>query len=155
MASDAIQSATITTTSRKNAQKRNKVSLFFSEPHQPGSALALPIALLAHLGDAVFHLYERERAIFSAGTAKEMHGRVNKRVNAEKQADLLDAISEHLSERELDLVRRARNIKASNLKRALQAVSRKATAFEALLGYLYLEDPTRLRYILDLTTAAE
>jgi ribonuclease-3 family protein len=131
------------------------VSLFFTEPHRPGAALTLPVALLAHLGDAVFHLYERERAIFKASTAKDLHGRVNRRVNAEKQAELLDSICEHLSEQELDLVRRARNIKASNLKRALQAVSRKATAFEALLGFLYLEDPSRLQYILSLTAVAD
>ena len=131
------------------------MSLFFNEPHQPGAALALPVALLAHLGDAVFHLYERERTIFIASTAKDLHRRVNQRVNAEKQAELLDSISAYLSEQELDLVRRARNIKASNLKRALQAVSRKATAFEALLGFLYLENPSRLRYILSLTVTSE
>ena len=118
-------------------------------------ALALPIALLAHLGDAVFHLFEREKEIFNAGTARAMHKKVNSRVNAEKQAEFLDLLTSHLNEQELDLVRRARNVKASNLKRAMQVVSRKATAFEALLGFLYLEDPTRLRYILSLTSTIQ
>lgn len=117
--------------------------------------MALSLSLLAHLGDAVFHLFEREKEIYSAVTAKQLHSRVNSRVNAEKQAELLDLLTPTLNEQELDLVRRARNMKASNLKRAAQAVSRKATAFEALLGFLYLEDPDRLRYILSLTAKVD
>ena len=129
------------------------MSLFFNERPEAGTPLALPIGLLAHLGDAVFHLFEREKEIFKAGTAKQMHARVNSRVNAEKQAELLELLTPHLTEQESDLVRRARNVKASNLKRAMQVVSRKATAFEALLGFLYLEDPDRLRYSLSLTAS--
>jgi ribonuclease-3 family protein len=117
--------------------------------------MALPVTLLAHLGDAVFHLFEREREIFNAASARQMHSRVNSRVNAEKQAELLELLTEHLNEQELDLVRRARNVKASNFKRAMQKVSRKATAFEALLGYLYLENPARLKEILTLTASIE
>jgi ribonuclease-3 family protein len=131
------------------------VSLFFTERKDQDNAKALPVTLLAHLGDAVFHLFEREREIFNAGNARQMHSRVNSRVNAEKQAQLLELLSEHLNEREVDLVRRARNVKASNFKRAEQKISRQATAFEALLGYLYLEDPERLREILFLTASID
>jgi ribonuclease-3 family protein len=131
------------------------VGIFFTERTDAGNAIALPVTLLAHLGDAVFHLFEREREIFNAGNARQMHSRVNSRVNAEKQAELLELLTEHLTETELDLVRRARNVKASNFKRAIQKVSRKATAFEALLGYLYLEDLPRLREILALTASID
>ena len=131
------------------------MSLFFTQRPESNNTLALPISLLAHLGDAVFHLFEREKEIFNAGTAKQMHKRVNSRVNAEKQAELLDLLTTYLNDQELDLVRRARNMKASRDKRAVQAVSRKATAFEALLGFLYLEDQLRLRYILSLTASIQ
>jgi len=107
--------------------------------------------LLAHLGDAVFHLYEREREILSASSAKQMHNRVTSRVNAERQAQLLDQISPALNPLELDITRRARNVKAANYKKGDQSAYRKATAFEALIGYLYLSDLTRLQEVLDST----
>ena len=127
------------------------MSLFFTERPEKDSISAVSLTLLAHLGDAVFHLFEREREIFAVKSAKELHSQVNRRVNAEKQAELLDFLTASLNDEERDLVRRARNIKASNYKRAVQSVSRKATAFEALLGYLYLKDQARLRFILSLT----
>jgi len=105
--------------------------------------------LLAHLGDAVFHLYEREREIFASASVKEAHRRA--RVDAQAQADLLDLISPHLTEPELEIVRRARNVKPTASRRTDQGVYRKATAFEALLGYLHLTDKERLEQILHLT----
>ncbi|HEY9775231.1 MAG TPA: ribonuclease III domain-containing protein [Planktothrix sp.] len=105
--------------------------------------------LLAHLGDAVFHLFEREREIMTASSVKEAHRRA--RVDASAQADLLDAINDQLTEAELEIVRRARNVKPASSHRSDQGVYRKATAFEALLGYLHLTDRERLQTILHLT----
>jgi len=104
---------------------------------------------LAHLGDAVFHLFEREREIAHISSAKQMHMRA--RVNASMQADLLDGLLPDLTEIELEIVRRGRNVKVSPARRAEQAVYRFSTAFEALLGYLYLTDMKRLRDVLALT----
>jgi ribonuclease-3 family protein len=121
-----------------------------------GNALLPPRSLadvsprsLAHLGDAVFHLFEREREIAHISSAKQMHTRA--RVNAAMQADLLDRLMPQLRERELDIVRRARNVKVSQARRADQAIYRLSTAFEALLGYLYLTDLGRLKDVLALT----
>lgn len=110
-------------------------------------ALQMSPRLLAHLGDAVFHLYEREREILASATASQMHHRTTKRASAFGQADLLELISGRLTDAEADLVRRARNVK-THQRRADQAAYRLATAFEALLGYLYLTNPPRLEEVL-------
>jgi ribonuclease-3 family protein len=109
--------------------------------------------LLAHLGDAVFHLFEREREILTAPSVKEAHHRA--RVDASAQADLLDLISVALTVEELEIVRRARNVKPTSGRRSDQATYRKATAFEALLGYLHLSDKERLKQLLELTLQSE
>lgn len=116
-----------------------------------GKAKEIPLRLLAHLGDAVFNLFEREREIQRALSAKQMHQRVLARVRASSQAELLDAISSDLTDFECDIVRRARNLKPSGYRKTKQETYRKATAFEALLGFLYLTDQVRLSQILEQT----
>ena len=106
---------------------------------------------MAHLGDAVFALYEREREIRQAINVKQMHERVSQRSSATVQAGLLDKLTPHLSEIEQDIVRRARNIKAPSGKSGGQDHYRRATAFEALLGFLYLTSRERLLELLALT----
>lgn len=81
--------------------------------------------------------------------AQQIHSRA--RVNAESQADLLNALLPELTPDEQELVRRARNLKATGTRRSDQGSYRLATAFEALLGYLYLHDSARLTQILQLT----
>jgi ribonuclease-3 family protein len=104
---------------------------------------------LAHLGDAVFHLFEREREIRSSSSAKQMHARA--RVKATLQSSLLEKVKPALIQEELEIVRRARNVKAPGPRKGGQAAYRRATAFEALLGYLYLTDRERLKAVLALT----
>jgi len=124
--------------------------IFAGQTLSEAEARIISPRLLAHLGDAVFHLYEREREILSSTTVKEMHQRTTKRACAANQADLLDLVMDKLSEREADVVRRARNIKGGGRRSAGQDAYRKSTAFEALIGYLYLSDSARLQEILDL-----
>lgn len=110
----------------------------------------VPIRLLAHLGDAVFELYEREREVMSTPTAKKMHKKVVRRVNSVSQSNILENLMSSLNDKELDIVRRARNLTAGSRK-GDQAAYRRATAFEALIGYVYLTDKKRLQELLDLT----
>jgi ribonuclease III family protein len=107
--------------------------------------------LLAHVGDAVFHLFERERSLLSAVSVSQLHQASSRRASADAQATLLDALGGKLNQDEADLVRRARNLKPQRQHRADQAAYRKATAFEALIGYLYLTDTARLNEVLQLT----
>ncbi|MBN8659376.1 MAG: ribonuclease III [Candidatus Obscuribacter phosphatis] len=112
----------------------------------------LDLRSLAHLGDAVFELYERQRQILEQSTVRKLHDKVVGRVNSKEQARLLLALKPHLTEEENDIVRRARNLKAGIRRNVEQATLRQATAFEALIGFLYLTDETRLRLLLDMTT---
>lgn len=111
----------------------------------------VPLRVLAHLGDAVFDLFERERAVLHTGTARQMHGKVVSRVTAGAQSELLSALTPELTDDELEMVRMARNLKPSGYRKSGQSAYRKATAFEALIGYLYLVDPERLHRILEMT----
>jgi len=117
------------------------------------AAKLVPMRLLAHLGDAVFHLFERERQILSTVSAHTLHKKAQVRVNAKGQAEILDFLQAELSEDEQDIVRRARNIKNTRFRKGEKQANLKATAFEALVGYLYLTDPERLKALLLSSTA--
>jgi ribonuclease-3 family protein len=113
-------------------------------------AADISLRQLAHVGDAVFHLFVREKEVLRASSAKEMHKRTAGVVSYKGQAKALNMLTESLNDEERDLVRRARNMKPAAYRRAEQALYRKATAFEALLGYLYLTDSGRLHHLLNL-----
>lgn len=117
----------------------------------PEEAKQIPPRQLAHLGDAVFALFEREREILQSVNVKQMHERVSERSSAAVQADLLEKIMPHLTEAEHDIIRRARNIKAPSGRSGGQNCYRRATAFEALLGFLYLTSRQRLHDLLTMT----
>jgi len=113
----------------------------------------LPLKNLAHLGDAVFELVEREKETLSATDVERMHKQVVARVNSKEQARLLHVLKPFLTEEEQEIVRRARNLKPGSFRRNVdQADLRQATAFEALIGYLYLIDELRLQELLAKTT---
>ena len=122
-------------------------------PNSISAAQAKLIAprLLAHLGDAVFELYERERQLLSASSVSHLHKMTSGRTSAAAQARLLDAIEGRLNNEEKDLVRRARNQKPQQRHRGDQAAYRKSTAFEALVGFLYLSDSARLKTLMQVT----
>jgi ribonuclease-3 family protein len=125
--------------------------LFSGKTLAESEAQLISPRLLAHLGDAVFHLYERERQLVhqNVPTVSHLHKITTERTNAAAQAQLLDTLQPHLSAAETDVVRRARNIKPQRQHRSDQGIYRKSTAFEALLGYLYLTQPTRLKQLLE------
>lgn len=101
----------------------------------------------AHLGDAVWELKIREKTVFQTQHTKDLHKLTTSKVNAGYQANLLRLIEPHLNEEEMDLVRRARNLQVPISRRAIQADYRQATAFEVLIGYLYLNNKARLEEI--------
>ncbi|MDX2105504.1 MAG: ribonuclease III domain-containing protein [Candidatus Melainabacteria bacterium] len=125
--------------------------MFYDLPSKEFVNQELSPRLLANLGDAVFELFERERQVTVSRNAAKMHRKVQTRVNAVTQASILDQLMEHLNEEENDIVRRARNVKPNTYRKIDQSSYRKSTAFEALLGYLFLTNPQRLKEILFLT----
>jgi len=106
-----------------------------------------PLAL-AYIGDAVYELFVRSRLLMPSRQIRVFHREVVDHVRAEQQALYLECLRPHLSETEIDILRRARNATSGRKARASLRDYRQATALEALLGYLYLSDPQRLMEVL-------
>ncbi len=109
---------------------------------------------LAFMGDAVHSEYVRRMLIEEHDfKSAELAKRETAFVSAKAQAKMLDALAPMLSEEESLIVRRGQNTKTNNKpKNAAWSEYRKATAYEALLGWLYLSGRTeRLNEILKAT----
>ncbi len=104
----------------------------------------------SYIGDCVWELYIREFVIKKTQNLKDMHSLTTKYVRAEFQADLINKIIDKLTEEELDIQHRARNLKMTINKKSNPAMHSLATSFEALIGYLYLENKSRLQEIFSL-----
>lgn len=94
----------------------------------------------AYIGDSVYEMYVRSFIISDCKkTSFELHKKSIKYVKASAQSAHLELIAPYLSEEESDIVRRGRNSKAAHLPKNANVIDyRRATAFEALIGYLYL-----------------
>ena len=103
----------------------------------------------AHLGDALWELVVREIIIYKTGKLNELHKLTVQFVNAQFQNNMLEILSSFLNESELDILRRARNIRTSSQRRINQTLHRNATAFEAVLGYLYINNREKYYFIID------
>ena len=69
---------------------------------------------------------------------KDLHRAAVAQVRASAQSEALSRIEGMLTEEEQSVVRRARNVKQHPPKNADPGDYHRATAFEALLGYLYI-----------------
>lgn len=109
--------------------------------------------VLAYIGDSVFEVYVRTKVV-NDGMLKtnKLHRLATEYVKAKAQAEALIRISEKLTEDELNVVRRGKNANSNTIpKNADVADYKKATALEALIGYLFLSDKIeRLNEIIDL-----
>ena len=113
---------------------------------------------LAFIGDAVYELYIRSKLVHDTNTSADtLHKRAVRYVKASGQCDAFDRIEPHLTEDELKAFKRGRNTKTNpKAKNAGLAEYKKATGFEALIGYIYLKkDFDRLNQILKLATEFE
>ena len=106
----------------------------------------------AYIGDAVYELFIRNKLINETNLKPhKLHIEAIKYVKAKSQAEKLKEIYETLTDEEKDIVRRGRNTQNHHLpKNSNVQEYMYATAFEALIGYLYLtKQHTRLKEILD------
>ena len=117
----------------------------------------MPITSLAFVGDAYFTLYARLKVLNTEAKSGKFHTKAIKLVNAHAQSEFLDKIKPLLSEEEEDLIRRARNTHTSSKsKNAGLADYKKSTAFEALLGFLFLtKNEKRIDELLNLIMSEE
>lgn len=109
----------------------------------------LNLKCYAHLGDAVYEVFVREKIIYLTSKMSKMHKINTELVRASFQCELLDVLDAHLTEKEQDLIRRGKNL-PSPTRKGNQALHRIATGFEVLIGYLHLHDTDRLVYIFKL-----
>ena len=102
------------------------------------------VLALAYLGDSVYEIHIRNFLI-SKGLEKVklLQEEAVKYVSAKSQAAFLTKMIEDnfLTEEELSIVYRARNHKGSRHPKHTDIITYKySTGFEALIGYLYLEN---------------
>lgn len=94
----------------------------------------------AYVGDAVYELYIRTNLVNTTKLKPhKLHIESIKYVKATAQATILEEIMPQLTKEEQDIVRRGRNTQNHHLPKNTNVMEyRYATAFEALIGYLYL-----------------
>ena len=100
-----------------------------------------PLAL-AYIGDGIYELFIRTIVISEGNCQPEkLHKKSSNLVKAEKQSQMMAAIEPVLTEEELAVYKRGRNARSYTMaKNASMSDYRRATGFEALMGYLYLTD---------------
>jgi ribonuclease-3 family protein len=100
-----------------------------------------PLAL-AYIGDGIFDLVVRSVVVGKGNTkASQLHYHTSHIVKAQTQAQMVEVLAPRLTEEESTIYRRGRNAKSPTMaKNASMSDYRKATGFEALMGYLYLTD---------------
>ena len=97
---------------------------------------------LAYIGDGIYDLIIRSLVVGKGNTrANELHKKNSGIVKAQTQARMIELLEKDLTDLEADVYRRGRNAKSpTTAKNASVGDYRKATGFEALMGYLYLTD---------------
>lgn len=94
---------------------------------------------LAFVGDTIYDLYARTQVLEEHDACvRELHRRAVAHVNARAQARAFAAVEPLLSEEEADVARRGRNAHSRPPKNQDPGDYARATALEALVGYLYL-----------------
>lgn len=107
-------------------------------------ARALAPLTLAFIGDAAYELCNRTRLVQEADrNPRELQKRASSFARAPFQSAAMEILEPLLTEKELEIYHRGRNAKAqTKAKNASIQEYRRATGFEAVLGYLYLTGDT-------------
>ncbi len=103
-----------------------------------------PLAL-AFIGDGIYDLVIRSLVVGHGNTkASQLHLRTSHLVKAQTQSEMMEHLLPLLTKEEEDYYRRGRNAKSPTMaKNASMSDYRRATGFEALMGYLYLTNQCR------------
>ena len=107
---------------------------------------------LAFIGDSVHTLFVREYVLNNSPLKMDnYHTLASKYCKASTQSKILKEILPSLTDEEIEIVRRGRNAKPKHhAKNSSIADYSYATAFEVLIGYLYLKgDEIRLNELLN------
>lgn len=102
---------------------------------------------LAYIGDGVYELVIRTILVKKGNCpVNQLHKKASSLVKAGVQSKMMELLEPDLTEEELAVYKRGRNAHSPTMaKHATMADYRRATGFEALMGYLYLkEDYSRI-----------
>ena len=108
---------------------------------------------LAYLGNAIYEVYIRELLLKEGYTkVDKLHKEAITYTSAKGQKIALDKIYDSLSETEINIFKRGRNANSDRKpKNTDLATYKQATGFEALIGYLYLNNEIdRLKQLIDI-----
>ncbi|HZK28238.1 MAG TPA: ribonuclease III domain-containing protein [Thermoclostridium sp.] len=96
--------------------------------------------VLAFVGDAVFDLFVRSRLTMKKReSAHKLHVGTTKYVKAAAQSRISKELHDKFTDEEKAIFRRGRNSKSATIPKHADVLDyRRSTAFEAVLGYLYL-----------------
>ena len=106
----------------------------------------------AYVGDSVYEVFIRTHLVETTKLKPhKLHVEAIKYVKAKAQAEMLEKLQDMLTDKEKEIVRRTRNTENHHVpKNADPTDYMYATAFEGLIGYLYLSGQTeRLNEILN------
>ena len=106
---------------------------------------------LAYIGDGIYELVIRTILVEQGNCQPQnLHKRASALVKAQTQSAMMETLTPLLTDEELAVYRRGRNAKSYTMaKNATMGDYRRATGFEALMGYLYLtqQEPRMLELI--------
>ena len=108
---------------------------------------------LAYLGDAIYEVYIREFLLEKGYTkVDKLHNEAIKYTSAKGQKQAIEKIYDLLTENEIQVFKRGRNSNSDRKpKNTDLATYKKATGFEALIGFLYLNnEKKRLEELLEI-----
>lgn len=96
---------------------------------------------LAYIGDSIYDLIIKTLIINGGNKqVQKLHNEVSSLVQASAQSAMMRVLQERLTEEERAVYKRGRNAKSvSPAKNQSLTDYRRATGFEALMGYLYLK----------------
>lgn len=100
-----------------------------------------PALVLAYIGDAIYEVFTRKKILSQHPDmpSHKLHIINVGYVKAKAQSNAMVAIEPVLTEKELGIYKRGRNAKSATVpKNADLTDYRRATGFEALIGYLHL-----------------
>ena len=101
-----------------------------------------PALTLAYIGDAVFEIYVRSYLVTEKNEAvAKLHKSATGYVKAASQSKYMEILEDKLTEDELAAYKRGRNAHPKTTAKNADIIDyRRATGFEALIGYLYVLD---------------
>ena len=111
------------------------------------------VLVLAYLGDSVYENYIRKYLINTGiGNVNDLQSESIKYVSAKAQAKYMDLLINNniLTEKELNVFKRARNYKTTSHPKNTDIITYKiATGFEAVIGYLeFINNKERIEEII-------